>query len=453
MSEAVHEPVVSRMLLPVLFFGVLMGALDIAIVGPALPAIGADFGVDEGGLAWVFSIFTLFAVIGAAPLARLSDRFGRRSLYIASVSVFTIGSLLVALAPSFELLLAARAIQASGAGGIFPVASAVIGDVVPESRRGRALGLIGAVFGLAFLLGPVLGGLLLPYGWRSLFLINLPIGALLIAAATRVLPGAARTVTGRIDVIGIVLLAFVLGLLAIAFNGLAGLPGGDLRAYARVFVPLLAGVFLAVLLRRVERAAADPVLPPAMFASQQLRVIGAISVVAGLVEAGMVFLPTVAVSGLGVTESNASWMMLPLVVALAVAAPLAGIAVDRWSSRAVIRAGLVLLIAGLLAFALLPLTIANFYLAGCIVGAGLASLLGAPLRHAALAATPGAQRGIGQGLMSLTLQTGQILGAAAIGAIMAAQPATQGGFRSAMLLLAFIAAIAAIVSARLRAGS
>ncbi len=453
MSEAVHEPVVSRMLLPVLFFGVLMGALDIAIVGPALPAIGADFGVDEGGLAWVFSIFTLFAVIGAAPLARLSDRFGRRSLYIASVSVFTIGSLLVALAPSFELLLAARAIQASGAGGIFPVASAVIGDVVPESRRGRALGLIGAVFGLAFLLGPVLGGLLLPYGWRSLFLINLPIGALLIAAAARVLPGAARTVTGRIDVSGIVLLAFVLGLLAIAFNGLAGLPGGDLRAYARVFVPLLAGILLAVLLRRVERAAADPILPPAMFASQQLRVIGAISVVAGLVEAGMVFLPTVAVSGLGVTESNASWMMLPLVVALAVAAPLAGIAVDRWSSRAVIRAGLVLLIAGLIAFALLPLTITNFYLAGCIVGAGLASLLGAPLRHAALAATPGAQRGIGQGLMSLTLQTGQILGAAAIGAIMAAQPATQGGFRSAMLLLAFIAAIAAIVSARLRAGS
>jgi MFS family permease len=441
------------MLLPVLFFGVLMGALDIAIVGPALPAIGADFGVDEGGLAWVFSIFTLFAVIGAAPLARLSDRFGRRSLYIASVSVFTIGSLLVALAPSFEFLLAARAIQASGAGGIFPVASAVIGDVVPESRRGRALGLIGAVFGLAFLLGPVLGGLLLPYGWRSLFLINLPIGAFLIAAATRVLPGAARTVTGRIDVSGIVLLAFVLGLLAIAFNGLAELPGGDLRDYTRVVVPLLAGVFLAVLLRRVERAAEDPVLPPAMFASQQLRVIGAISVVAGLVEAGMVFLPTVAVSGLGVTESNASWMMLPLVLALAVAAPLAGIAVDRWSSGIVIRAGLVLLIAGLLAFALLPLTVTNFYLAGCIVGAGLASLLGAPLRHAALAATPGAQRGIGQGLMSLTLQTGQILGAAAIGAIMAAQPATQEGFRSAMLLLAFVAGIAAIVSARLRAGS
>jgi MFS family permease len=146
-------------------------------------------------------------------------------------------------------------------------------------------------------------------------------------------------------------------------------------------------------------------------------------------------------------------MMLPLVMALAVAAPLAGVAVDRWSSRVVIRAGLVLLVAGLLAFALLPLTVTNFYLAGCIVGAGLASLLGAPLRHAALAATPGAQRGIGQGLMSLTLQTGQILGAAAIGAIMAAQPATQGGFRSAMLLLAFIAGIAAVVSARLRAGS
>ena len=453
MNRASDDPAVSRVLLPVLFFGVLMGALDIAIVGPALPAIGSDFGVNEGALAWVFSIFTLFALISAAPLARLSDRFGRRRMYVASLSVFTVGSLMVALAPSFALVLAARAFQAIGAGGIFPVASAVIGDVVPEDRRGRALGLIGAVFGIAFLIGPVLGGLLLPFGWRSLFLINIPIGIALVVAATKVLPGATSPKGGKIDVAGIALLACVLGLLAFAFNGLAVVPGGEGFEVTRVAVPLLAAGVLAFVLRRVEHAAAQPVLPPEMFASEQLRLIAAISVVAGIVEAGMVFLPAVAVSGLGASQSAAAWMMLPLVLALALAAPLAGMAVDRWNSTVVIRAGLLVLICGLLFFSLLPLTVANFYLAGCVVGGGLAALLGAPLRHAALAATGGENRGVGQGLMSLTLQSGQIVGAAAIGAVIAAAPAMQVGFRSAMLLLALAAGIASILSARLRAGS
>ena len=110
------------LLLPLLFLGVLMGALDIAIVGPALPAIRETFSVDESDLAWVFAIFTLFVVISAVPLARLSDRYGRRRIYVLSLTVFTVGSLLVALAPRFEFLLAARAVQALGAGGIFPVA-------------------------------------------------------------------------------------------------------------------------------------------------------------------------------------------------------------------------------------------------------------------------------------------------------------------------------------------
>jgi len=333
------------------------------------------------------------------------------------------------------------------------VASAVIGDVVPESRRGRALGLIGAVFGMAFLIGPVLGGLLLPFGWRSLFLVNIPIGIVLVLAATRVLPGAIGPKEGDIDAAGIGLLACVLGLLAVAFNGFAELPGGGIFEITRVVVPLLSAGVLAVVLWRVEHAATEPVLPPQMFASQQLRLIAAISVVAGIVEAGMVFLPAVAVSGLGASQSQAAWMMLPLVIALAIAAPLAGMAVDRWNSTAVIRVGLLILIAGLLVFSLLPLTVVNFYLAGCIVGSGLAALLGAPLRHAALAATRGENRGVGQGLMSLTLQSGQIVGAAAIGAFIAAQPVMQAGFRSAMLLLAAAVGIASILSARLRSGS
>src|SRR5512137_1275402 len=169
--------------LMVLFLGVLMGALDIAIVAPALPSIQKFFGVGDRLLTWTFSIYVLFNLIGTPLMAKLSDTYGRRSVYVLDVTLFALGSLIVALSPQnmFSVVLVGRALQGLGAGGIFPVASAVIGDTFPIEKRGSALGLIGAVFGLAFLIGPILGGVLLGlFGWRSLFLVNLPIAAVVI---------------------------------------------------------------------------------------------------------------------------------------------------------------------------------------------------------------------------------------------------------------------------------
>ena len=188
-----------RPILAILFAGVLVGALDIAIVGPALPEIQTTFGVGTRALSWVYSSYVLFYVVGAPLLAKLSDRTGRRAVYAQSLALFAAGSLLVAAAPSFEILLLGRAIQAFGAGGIFPVASAVIAETVPAERRGRVLGLIGAVFGVAFLIGPLLGGVLLHWSWRWLFLINVPIGAVLIALGLRFLPSAAAAKPRRFD--------------------------------------------------------------------------------------------------------------------------------------------------------------------------------------------------------------------------------------------------------------
>src|SRR6266545_1410297 len=125
-------------LLGVLFLGVLMGALDIAIVGPALPAIQKALSIDARAAAWIFTIYVLFNLIGTALMAKLSDIFGRRSIYILDVTLFAIGSLIVALSPGFGVLLAGRAVQGLGAGGIFPVAGAVIGDTFPPEKRGGA---------------------------------------------------------------------------------------------------------------------------------------------------------------------------------------------------------------------------------------------------------------------------------------------------------------------------
>ena len=208
----------STAILAVLFVGVLMAALDIAIVGPALPAMRAQFGVDERAIAWVFTIYVLFNLIGTPIMAKLSDRAGRRIVYAVDVALFAIGSLLVAQAGSFGVLLAGRAIQAFGAGGIFPVASATIGDVLPPEKRGAALGLIGAVFGVSFLLGPLLAAALLAFSWRWLFLINLPIAVVLLIASLRLLPSKPATEPKPFDWGGTLLLSATLAALAIGLS-------------------------------------------------------------------------------------------------------------------------------------------------------------------------------------------------------------------------------------------
>lgn len=177
-------------ILIVLFAGVLMSALDIAIVGPALPALQTHFGVSERAIAWVFTAYVLSNLISTPLMAKTSDVFGRRATYALDVVLFAFGSFVVALSPNFTILLLGRTLQGVGAGGIFPVASAVIGDTFPQEKRGSALGLIGAVFGIAFLIGPVLGGVLLIFGWRWLFIVNLPVAATILAFGLRFLPAS-----------------------------------------------------------------------------------------------------------------------------------------------------------------------------------------------------------------------------------------------------------------------
>jgi len=152
-----------KAIISLLFTGVLMGALDISIVGPAIPSIESFLRLGPRFSGWIFSIYVLFNLIGISLFARLSDIYGRRNIYISALAVFAVGSLVVSLSQSFNTLLIGRAIQGFGASGIFPVASALVGDIFPPEKRGRILGLIGAVFGLAFLMGPFIAGILLRY--------------------------------------------------------------------------------------------------------------------------------------------------------------------------------------------------------------------------------------------------------------------------------------------------
>jgi EmrB/QacA subfamily drug resistance transporter len=419
-----------KTVLTVLFIGVLMGALDIAIVGPALPSIRTYFNISDRALSWIFSIYVLFNLIGTPLMAKLSDQFGRRSIYVLDVTLFALGSLLVVLSPSFPFLLAGRAIQGFGAGGIFPVASAVIGDTFPADKRGGALGLIGAVFGLAFIIGPILGGVILSLAtWQWLFLINLPIAVVVVILSLRVLPSKRMNTGKRFDWQGMAVLAIMLASLALAVNQLdtnrffASLVSLKVLPFLAVFIVLL---FVLIYL---EKRAESPIISPKLFDRRQLRITYALSTGAGFAEAGLVFMPLLAVVSLasyGIKTNNASWMIMPVVLAMSVGSPLAGRFLDKLGSRIVILFGTALTMLGFIMLGLFSSSMALFILAGVLIGLGLSALLGAPLRYIMLNESTLAERSVAQGVVAVFSSTGQLLGAALTGAIAASRSATAG---------------------------
>ena len=195
-------------LLLTLGLGVFAGALDLGVLSPALPALGAQFGVGARELPWVFTLYLLANVVAIPVMSKLADRNGRRPIYIACMTIFALGSVIAIVSPNFPTFLVARAIQAIGAGGIFPVATAAIADRVPADRRGAALGLVAATWGLAAVIGPNLGGILTHLlSWHWIFVANVPLAIVVIALARTTVPATAANVRGPLDVPGIVLLA------------------------------------------------------------------------------------------------------------------------------------------------------------------------------------------------------------------------------------------------------
>jgi MFS family permease len=433
-------------ILLVLFLGVLMGALDIAIVAPALPAIQRFFVVGDRALTWTFSIYVLFNLIGTPLMAKLSDRFGRRSIYVLDVVLFGLGSLVVAVSPAslFSSLLVGRALQGFGAGGIFPVASAVIGDTFPPEKRGGALGLIGAVFGLAFLIGPILGGVIMTLAsWQWLFIVNLPIAVVVIFMSWRLLPSAHPDTRRPFDWAGMLSLGLLLSAFAYGLNQID--TGNFLGSLASLSVwPFLgAAIILLVVFIRIEKQAVDPVLRLSIFSSRQSVLASALSAGAGIGEVSMVFIPALAVAALpGVVDKHtASYLLMPVVLALAVGSPLVGRLLDKFGSKVVVTAGTVLLALGALMFGLWNSALWMFITAGVTIGLGLSALLGAPVRYIMLNEAPETERTSAQGAIAIFTSIGQLISSALVGAIAASAGGGVSGYSAAYLSIGLMAVI------------
>ncbi len=437
-------------LLGLLFTGVLMAALDIAIVGPALPAIQKQFGIDERAAAWIFSIYVLFNLVGTPLMAKLADTIGRRSIYIIDIALFAAGSLIVAMSPNFSVLLLGRAIQGFGSGGIFPVASAVIGDTFPQEKRGSALGLIGAVFGIAFIIGPIIAGVLLMFSWHWLFMINLPIAFFIIAGSTKLLNNSNKETKGKFDLRGMLLLGIILASITYGFNQI------DTKEFFQSLISLsvlpfiLVPVILLPLFKSTEEKAGSPVLRIKLFASKQVILVSLLSIGAGIVEAAIVFVPPLLVATFKVTSSTASFMLFPVVLAMAAGSPTAGRMLDKMGSRAVLITGTILLSIGMFALALNSGSLILFYTAASISGIGMGFLLGAPLRYIMLKEARASERASGQGVLTLFTGTGQLFGSALVGAVASSQGGGSTGLQIAYGMVGAILFLLIIVSFNLK---
>ena len=431
-----------------------MGALDIAIVGPALTPIRESFRIGVRNITWVFTIYVLAYLIATPVLAKFSDVSGRKPVYIAAVTLFAVGSAIVALSPNFTVVLIGRAIQGFGAGGIFPVASAVIGDTYPPEKRGSALGLIGAVFGIAFIIGPVMGGLLLLAGWHWIFIVNLPISAVVIVLAARILPKTVRREAGRFDVAGTLLSGAAIGLFVYGINSI---DTGNLAGSMKSLWPFFAGA--AVLLTGLvvlEKRLKNPLIPPVLFRKRQLNITHLLAFGAGIFEAVFVFIPGYTIAAYNLSSSASSFMLLPSVAGIMIGSPLLGRTIDKRGVKPVILGGTACLTVGFLLIFFFLESMPVFFLASFLIGLGLSGLLGAPLRYILLNETDEKNRSSAQGLLSIFTSTGQMVGVAIAGAIVASAQAAIAGYgtvfmTSAVFAILLIAAAALLKNTRANA--
>jgi EmrB/QacA subfamily drug resistance transporter len=434
----------------VLAIAVFMSSLDLFIVNLAFPSIAGEYaGTSLGSLSWVLNAYTIIFAAVLIPAGRWADQVGRRRALVAGLALFTAGSLLCGIAPGVGWLVAARVVQAVGAGVMVPASLSLLLAAVPAGKRAQALGSWSALGALGAALGPVIGGGLVGLGWRWVFWVNLPVGLVAIVLALRLVPESREDAPrGRPDVFGALLLALAVGLVAGALVKVS-----DWGVTSAAFVGTLAAAVLCgvlLILRSAHRVA--PVLELGLFRSRAFSGAGAASVLyfAGF---GALVLNTVEF----LTEV---WHYTPVQAGLAIAPgplmvlPFARLVAPRlipWLGGvgrvAALGCGVSAVGQGvwLLALQAEPAYLTHLLpaqlLGGAGVGLAIPSLLGA-----GSAALPAAHFGTGSGILNMVRQVGTVLGVAALVAVLtvsAADPLTV--FRhGVVLIICFFAGAGAV---------
>lgn len=404
-----------KLILALYLAGIGMGALDTAIVNPARTVIQESLGVGDQVSVWVFTIYTLAYAAGIPAIGKLADLWGTKPVFLAAIGLFAVGSLGCGLSQTFEsygMLLASRVVQALGGGGIMPVATAAVTTVVPPAKQGRALGLVGMVYGVTSVLGAGAGSLVLAVAgagnWQWIFYINLPVAVVVIGLGAWVLPRGGARDTRRLDLVGIAVLVVMITALLWGFQHL---DFGDLLGTARqpnVFLALASCAVLAPVFwwreTRLQRRGGDPIINFKYFATLPVLTTLLVGGIAGTLMMTIMFIPQFSEFTLGLPRGAGGFPTVLVGLASAVGAPLSGRLTDKFGPRFVLGMGLVISAGSgvLLVFWATPFPgLASTLVALALMGLGMGFLMGAPLSYLVLHLVPARDANSGQATLSL----------------------------------------------------
>jgi len=307
-----------------------MAAMEMTVVSTAMPTVVAELG---GALhyAWVFSAYMLASTVMVPIHGKLADLYGRKPVMLVSMAIFLAGSMASGQARTMTALIAFRAIQGIGAGGLQPIALTIVGDIFEVEERARMQGVFGAVWGIAGLAGPLLGGVIVAaLSWRWVFYVNVPFGILSAIVLSFSFTESVERKTHQLDTVGATLLSLAVVTLLLGVEGLLPIllvPGSLALGIAFVFV---------------EHRAKEPMLPPHLFKTRVLATSSALSTATGAAMIGIVtFLPLYAQGVLGATPTEAGAAIAPMAVAWPIASAISGRLIPRLGFRPLVRLGMI----------------------------------------------------------------------------------------------------------------
>lgn len=371
--------------------GLFIGAIDTGIITPARPIIQNQLGVDANLGIWMITIYTLTYAAIIPISGKLADKRGRKGVYLLSIALFGTGSLICAFSASFDsflVLMLGRIVQASGAGGIMPVATAEFGTSFPEEKRGMALGLVGAVYGIANVLGASVGSAVLNIAgadqWQWIFLINIPICLFIVIAGIIVLPNNRAEETKAMDKLGTLLMTLII--LALLY-GLKNLDFFDFIpsfTSLKVWPFILGSVLLIPLFVKVERKAEDPIFHIEYASNRQIMVTLLLGIVVGCSMMGMIFIPQFSENCLKIPSGSGGYFVIILGFCSGGASMMSGKMIDKRGAKPVMALGFITTIIGCLYLSFIAVKFVNLFnvvISLVIIGFGLGLTMGTPLNY------------------------------------------------------------------------
>jgi EmrB/QacA subfamily drug resistance transporter len=369
-SYLTHREIVQVMV--GLMAGMFLAALDQSIVGTALPQIVSDLGGLER-LSWVVTAYLLTSTASTPLWGKISDLYGRRPMFQAAIVIFLVGSVIAGAASSMTMLIGGRAVQGLGGGGLIALALAIVGDVIPPRERGRYQGMFGAVFGVASVAGPLLGGFFTDGpGWRWIFWLNIPVGLAALFVTSRALRMPVVRRDHRIDYLGAAVIVASVSCILLYTSW-----AGDAYGWADPFALalLVGGLLLAGAFVLVERRAEEPIIPMHLFARPVFRWTVVFAFLMGMAMfGGIVYLPFYLQVVRGFSPTASGLALLPMVIGIFLTSVGSGLLISRTGRYrrypilgAIITLGSLLLLTNLVATT--PYWLFSVYI--FLLGAGL----------------------------------------------------------------------------------